>query len=394
MNLNLDRRQWKRVKFGDVVQQSKEKVDPRDGTVSRVVAGEHMDSNELKIHRWGYVDEGYLGPAFHRRFRPGQVLYGSRRTYLRKVAVADFDGVCSNTTFVLSSKDTNELLDGYLPWVMTSEPFHAFAVAESKGSVNPYVNFSDISKYEFELPPIAHQQQIADLLWAIEQSAQDERKLHQRSDDVLRAARNEGLCSMDAAPAILEDALMQITAGRSLQGNSERVSSGRRGVLKVSAVGPTGFVAEENKELLDQDSFLSRYALKSGDLLVTRANTAEYVGRPAIVDCDYPNLMLSDKTLRLEVNPKIARVEFLLEVLLSARVRAAIASAATGTGAAMKNISQEQLRSIPVPLPQLGIQDAFLARLDTIRQAVEATSSATKVTNSLKHKIMNEVLGS
>ncbi|GAA1082285.1 restriction endonuclease subunit S [Nocardiopsis composta] len=168
MSLELDKSAWKRVKLGEVVAASKEKVDPSDGSVDRFIAGEHMDTDDLKIHRWGDPSEVDLGPAFHRRFRPGQVLYGSRRTYLRKVAVADFDGVCANTTFVVESKDPGVLLQEFLPFVMTSEPFHAFAIAESKGSVNPYVNWSDIARYEFNLPPLEEQKRIADLLWAVE----------------------------------------------------------------------------------------------------------------------------------------------------------------------------------------------------------------------------------
>lgn len=77
---------WRQVKFGDVVRQVKERVDPETSGLERYVAGDHMDTDDLRIRRWGEIGSGYLGPAFHMRFRPGQVLYGSRRTYLRKVA--------------------------------------------------------------------------------------------------------------------------------------------------------------------------------------------------------------------------------------------------------------------------------------------------------------------
>lgn len=172
MTLNLDTSTWKRVALGDVAAASKEKVDPESGAVERYVAGEHMETNDLKIHRWGEVGDGYLGPAFHRRFHPGQVLYGSRRTYLRKVAVAEFEGVTANTTFVIETKDSGTLLQEFLPFVMTSEPFHAFAIQESKGSVNPYVNWSDIARYEFNLPPLDEQKQLSKLLWATERHRQ------------------------------------------------------------------------------------------------------------------------------------------------------------------------------------------------------------------------------
>jgi len=116
------------VKFGDVVRQVKDRVDPETSGLERYVAGEHMDTDDLRIRRWGTIGDGYLGPAFHMRFRSGQVLYGSRRTYLRKVAVADFDGICANTTFVVEP-NTPELLPEFLPLVMTTEAFHAHSIA-------------------------------------------------------------------------------------------------------------------------------------------------------------------------------------------------------------------------------------------------------------------------
>src|SRR5678816_4182031 len=112
---------WRKVRFGHAVRQVKDRVDPETAGIERYVAGDHMDSDETRIRRWGTVGDGYLGPAFHMRFRRGQVLYGSRRTYLRKVAVADFDGICANTTYVLEPKDSEILLPELLPIIMQTE---------------------------------------------------------------------------------------------------------------------------------------------------------------------------------------------------------------------------------------------------------------------------------
>lgn len=155
---------WTRVKFGDVVWQVKDKVDVDSAGLDRYIAGEHMDTDDLRIRRWGTIDDGYLGPAFHMRFKPGQVLYGARRTYLRKVAVPDFEGICANTTFVLEVKDPAILLPELLPFIMQTEAFHDHSIKQSKGSVNPYVNFSDLAWYEFALPPLEEQMRIAELL--------------------------------------------------------------------------------------------------------------------------------------------------------------------------------------------------------------------------------------
>jgi type I restriction enzyme S subunit len=162
---------WRWVKFGDVVHQIKDKVDPKRSGVERFIAGEHMDTDDLRIRRWGEITDNYLGPAFHMRFVPGQVLYGSRRTYLRKVAVPDFEGICANTTFVLESANPDMLLPELLPFIMSTESFHNHSVKQSKGSVNPYINFSDLAWYEFALPPLAEQRRIATLLQTLIENA-------------------------------------------------------------------------------------------------------------------------------------------------------------------------------------------------------------------------------
>ena len=154
-----------KVKFGDVVRETKGKVDRNNNPYEFYVAGDHIDSEDLTIHRHGCFATDDVGPAFIREFKRGQVLYGSRRTYLKKVAVADFDGVTANTTFVLETKDQGVLMQELLPFIMLSEGFTAWSVGKSKGSTNPYVLFSDLADYEFELPPIALQKELSDLLW-------------------------------------------------------------------------------------------------------------------------------------------------------------------------------------------------------------------------------------
>ncbi len=157
---------WARVAFGEVVRKVNDKVDPWDSGLERYVAGEHMDTDDLRIRRWGLIGDDYLGPAFHMRFKPGHVLYGSRRTYLRKVALADFEGITANTTFVLETKDPTRLMPELLPFLMQTEAFHSYSIKHSKGSVNPYINFSDLEAFEFLLPPIQEQARLVEALSA------------------------------------------------------------------------------------------------------------------------------------------------------------------------------------------------------------------------------------
>lgn len=106
-----------KVKFGNIVRDVKINIDRNNNPYEHYIAGDHMDSEDLTIHRFGYFATDDVGPAFTRLFKPGQILYGSRRTYLKKIAVADFEGICANTTFVLESKDESVFETRLLPFL-------------------------------------------------------------------------------------------------------------------------------------------------------------------------------------------------------------------------------------------------------------------------------------
>lgn len=168
----LQKEDFKQVKFGEVVRHVKEKADYQ--TLKRFVAGEHMETDELQIKQWGEITEDtVLGSAFCTKFKAGQILYGSRRTYLRKVAIAHFEGVCANTTFILEPMDANILNRDYLAFMMQGEVFATYSINNSKGSTNPYINFTDLQPFEFNLPSIDKQIATATLLNHLEHCLQE-----------------------------------------------------------------------------------------------------------------------------------------------------------------------------------------------------------------------------
>ena len=176
-----------KVKFGDIVKDVKNNVDRNNNPYEFYVAGDHMDSEDLNIRRRGKFATDDVGPAFTRIFKTGQVLYGSRRTYLKKVAVADFDGICANTTFVFESKDPAVFEQSLLPFLMLSEGFTSWSIAHSKGSTNPYVLFSDLASYEFDLPYLAEQKVLAEKLWAAYEVKQSYLKMIAATEEMVKA---------------------------------------------------------------------------------------------------------------------------------------------------------------------------------------------------------------
>lgn len=365
---------WHPVKFGDVVRHCKESVDRDNNPFERYVEGGHMDSERLQIRRWGEFGDDYVGPAFHRIFRKGQVLYGSRRTYLKKVAVADFDGITANTTFVCETKDQKVFLQELLPFLMLTEAFTRHSIKESKGSTNPYINWPDIAKFEFLLPPVEDQKRIANILLAADQLIESLRTVISNAK-VAQPNVFENLLKQDRQNvSTLGQAIDDIIAGKSPMGASRPADANEYGVLKVSAIGDDGYVEVENKALLDPNDFRPEYEVKQGFILVTRANALPSgVGRPCMVTETRPRLMLSDKTLRLVPNTKVVRERFLLQNLFTRAYRRYVESAAGGTEA--KNISQERLKKAPIWLPSTDVQKEVEKMLFVFDHTVESAEN-------------------
>lgn len=350
-----------KVRFGDVVRDVKVNVDRTKNPYEYYVAGDHMDTDELRILRRGSFSEPpEPGPAFIREFKPGHILYGSRRTYLRKIAVSDFEGVCANTTFVLETKDENVFTQKLLPFLMYSERFTQYSIKNSKGSTNPYILFSDLAQYEFNLPPIGEQRKLTDLLWAAVDAKNAYKELLAKTDELVKSQFVEMFEDSSANWSIvpLGDLITSIIAGESLNGEARQMLPGERAVLKVSAVTYGYFKADEYKVLIDQNSGTKNVYPQKGDLLFSRANTKEMVGATALVDQDYPDLILPDKLWRLLFDSRVDTV-YMKFYLSSEKIRNVLSSMATGTSGSMYNISMEKLKSILVPTPPLDQQTHF-----------------------------------
>lgn len=369
MTLDLDKRDWERTTLGAVAKASKERVDPQDGTVSRYVAGDHMDTDDLKIHRWGEIGDGYLGPAFHRPFNPGQVLYGSRRTYLRKVAVAAFSGVTANTTFVVETRDPSVLLQEFLPFVMTSELFHAFSIRESKGSVNPYVNWTDIERYEFDLPPIDEQKRIADLLWSFE--------VHRRALQAIKAAltqtsesRFRGLIGSEGWPLVaIEDLVLAgPTNGKSASSNDQR-----RGIptLSIGAIREGTVLGGKNVKHIDvSPEDFSAFVIQKDDFLIVRGNgNKQLTGRGGLAigglpdGCVYPDLLIRLQFDRSKILPEFAALQW-----NTAATHGRLVRKAKSTNGIWK-VNGKDIKSHRLVTPPLATQERIVNQTRVIENA-------------------------
>jgi len=172
--------------------------------------------------------------------------------------------------------------------------------------------------------------------------------------------------------------LSGIDAGHSPDLEDTPAGPGQWGVLKVSAVGNKAFRPEENKAVHDQALCNPAICVHPGELLMTRANTTQLVGLSCIVDDTPPYLMLCDKTLRLNVAHPYATARYIHVILGMDEVRRQIEIEATGTSGSMKNISQQAIRRLMIPLGSsedvervTSTDTLYRAQLDFMRREVE-----------------------
>jgi type I restriction enzyme S subunit len=170
-----------RVFLGDVAIESRETYKG-DKTGVPVVGLNHLVSEEIKLTDWDMGTEN----TFSKYFIEGDVLFGRRRAYLKKAVVAPFSGICSGDITVIRAKDGG-ILPELLPFVIQNDELFSYAVNKSAGSLSPRVKWSRLKQFEFELPDLVKQTELADLLWSMEDTKAAYKNLLEQTDDLIEA---------------------------------------------------------------------------------------------------------------------------------------------------------------------------------------------------------------
>lgn len=162
---NLDKSTWESFRFEEITNRVAEGVDPNTTTLEMYVGLEHINAEDIHIRRFGTPSDVGGGKL---KCYPGDVIFGKRRAYLRKAAIADFEGICSAHAFVFRAN--SKVIDPKLyPFFLHSDQFMHRAVDISVGGLSPTINWGDLKGQEFLLPPKAEQARLAKLLWAMDE---------------------------------------------------------------------------------------------------------------------------------------------------------------------------------------------------------------------------------
>lgn len=153
---HLKTKDFETVKFEKVAINISERVEPKKTTLTTYVGLEHLDADNLKIERTGTPDD-VIGTKL--KIYKGDIIFGKRRAYLRKVAVSHFDGIASAHSMILRANEKNIEKD-FLPYFMQSDTFMSRAIQISEGSLSPTIKNKTLAVQEFILPKKEKQKEL------------------------------------------------------------------------------------------------------------------------------------------------------------------------------------------------------------------------------------------
>ena len=170
-----------KVKLGEVAFEGKSSYKGAKNGIP-IVGLEHLESEKITLDAWDVDTDN----TFTKCFEPGDVLFGRRRAYLKKAAVAKVSGICSgDITVIRSLKD--KLNPRLLPFVIQNDAFFDYAVSKSAGSISTRVKWEHIKEYEFELPVIQRQEDLANMLWSIQDAIKAYKNLLCKTDELVKS---------------------------------------------------------------------------------------------------------------------------------------------------------------------------------------------------------------
>lgn len=357
--------------------------DPAESGVERYVGLEHLDANSLRIRRWGEITDV---ESTKLRFQPGDIIFGKRRVYQRKLAVADFEGICSAHAMVLRAKP-DVALPEFLPFFMQSDRFMERALEISVGSLSPTINWNALAKEEFVLPVIEEQPYLTSALTSAEQVVESLLELVDSLRITQAAAFSEIVSKHGATPYQLGDILVQSPRN----GCSAPPAPAPTGhwVLALSAISRWGYRPGELKPV-ERTQAMESAIIAKGDLVVSRSNTRELVGLPAVFPEDRTDVSYPDTMMRLVVDPDRIDARYLELCLRAPACRRQIQSLAAGTSASMKKINSSNLKKVMVPVIAPDRQAVVLQEIGRISGVIVETDARLAEAKCLRTRFIDQ----
>ena len=367
-----------RVLLGDVAVEHKETCKgSKDGYP--IVGLEHLIPEEITLTAW---DEGSEN-TFSKMFRKGNVLFGRRRAYLKKAAVAPFDGICSGDITVIEAKP-DYILPELLPFIIQNDNLFDFAVGKSAGSLSPRVKWEHLKNYEFELPDMEKQKELAELLWAMDNTKKSYQKLIAATDELVKSQFMEQFGDpSNNVYGYPVTTLKEVAVGPLSYGSVSSATEfdGITRYVRITDIMDDGNLGGDIKSATKTDA---KYLLHEGDILFAR--TGATVGKTCRYRENYGRAIYAGFLIRLIPDTTLIDPDYLYHFTKSDYYWDFVRSAQRVV--AQPNINAQEYGDLQILLPKIEAQKSFAAfvqQSDKSKFAVQSCSNLN-FSGSLKRK--------
>ena len=342
-------------RFDKIAFNSTAKKTPTESDKEHYIGLEHIDSECLEITRWG-SDVAPIGEKLI--MKKGDVLFGKRRAYQRKLAIAPFDGIFSAHGMVL--RPNEEVVDkNYFPFFMSSDLFMERAVQISVGGLSPTINWKDLREQEFPLPSLAKQKVLADKLWAAYRLKESYKKLLAATEEMVKSQFIE----MFGNPLSSVQRYQLKKLGDCCELNPRRPNLTLKDTDKVSFV-PMPSVSENGclQDVTDEEYGKVKKGFtyfENGDVLFAKITPCMENGKGAIAEGLTNNIGMGSTEFHvLRPIEEISSPYWLLALTRLPIFRVRVSKNMTGTGG-QKRVPTNYLENFMVGLPPIEEQSRF-----------------------------------
>ena len=271
---------WQIVKFGDIAKHISKRVEPSETNLEIYVGLEHLDPDSLKIKRHG-VPSDVEGQKL--LVKKGQIIFCKRRAYQRKVAVADWDCICSTDAMILEANPDN-VIPEFLPFFMQSDEFVNRVIAHSEGSLSPRIKWKSLAIQEFVIPKFEKQNSFLQALVKIEKVISVTEQFQRSSKTLYEKLSNYIFGYSKSSDRYQKTNVRNLfTVDNGYAFKSAEFGKGNIPVIRISDIGTNGVVQSKNSITVSENSRYKKFIIHKKDILIamsgaTTGKSGIYVG--------------------------------------------------------------------------------------------------------------------
>lgn len=337
------------VKLGDIAIEAKS-ANKGDKTGIRIVGLEHLTPSNVTLSTWSEDTEN----MFTKEFSKGDVLFGRRRAYLKKAAVAPFDGICSGDITVIRAIE-DKVDPDLLPFIIQNDFLFDFAVGKSAGSLSPRVKWTHLKEFAIELPSMPEQSKLAETLWLINETKNAYEDLINKTDELVKSQFIEMFkkCNREK----LGDYILQVR-GVSYKPKdlSEGLKEGFVTLLRANNIA-NNVLNFEDVQFVSEGRVSDDQIIREGDILICASSgSLEHVGKAALC---MPDMEYTFGAFCKLIRP-IGKLypEYIAGYMRTDAYRNTISDLAQGSN--INNLRNKHINDLMIPIPSDEQQRDFI----------------------------------